>query len=78
MSYVTFEKQYFPQTTFISKICTNFAQTNARTTDRRVRFPVTIRHRTSKAKIYAPGGKFAYANAAQVTTHSLEKYEEAA
>jgi len=25
-----------------------------------VRFPVTIRHRSSKAKIYAPGGKFAY------------------
>jgi integrase len=25
-----------------------------------VRFPVTIRHRTSKAKIYAPRGKFAY------------------
>ena len=25
-----------------------------------MRFPVTIRHRTSKAKIYAPGGKFAY------------------
>ena len=25
-----------------------------------MRFPVTIRHRTSQAKIYAPGGKFAY------------------
>ncbi len=25
-----------------------------------MRFPVTIRHRTSTAKIYAPGGKFAY------------------
>jgi integrase len=25
-----------------------------------VKFPVTIRHRTSKAKIYAPGGTFAY------------------
>jgi integrase len=25
-----------------------------------VRFPVTIRHRSSKAKIYAPAGKFAY------------------
>ena len=25
-----------------------------------MRFPVTIRHRTSKAKIYAPAGKFAY------------------
>jgi len=37
-----------------------FAQNNVRTADRRVRFPVTIRHRTSKAKIYAPAGKFAY------------------
>ena len=42
------------------KICTEFAHKNTRTADRRVRFPVTIRHRTSKAKIYAPGGKFAY------------------
>jgi hypothetical protein len=25
-----------------------------------VKFPVTIQHRTSKAKIYAPGGMFAY------------------
>ena len=25
-----------------------------------MRFPVTIRHRTSKAKIYAPAAKFAY------------------
>ena len=41
-------------------ICTEFAQNKPRTADRRVRFPVTIRHRTSTAKIYAPGGKFAY------------------
>jgi integrase len=42
-------------------ICTEFAQNSARTADRRVmKFPVTIRHRASKAKIYAPGGKFAY------------------
>jgi hypothetical protein len=32
-----------------------------------VRFPVTIRHRTSTAKIYAPGGKFAYYRLAYAT-----------
>jgi hypothetical protein len=32
-----------------------------------VKFPVTIRHRTSKAKIYAPGGKFAYYRLAYIT-----------
>jgi NAD(P)-dependent dehydrogenase (short-subunit alcohol dehydrogenase family) len=32
-----------------------------------VRFPVTIRHRTSKAKIYAPRGKFAYYRLAYAT-----------
>jgi integrase len=32
-----------------------------------VRFPVTIRHRSSKAKIYAPGGKFAYYRLAYTT-----------
>jgi len=48
-------------------ICTEFAQLNARTPDRRVRFPVTIRHRTSKAKIYAPRRKFAYYRLAYVT-----------
>ena len=32
-----------------------------------MRFPVTIRHRTSKAKIYAPGGKFAYYRLAYTT-----------
>jgi hypothetical protein len=42
------------------KGCTEFAQKETRTADRRVRFPVAIRHCTSKAKIYAPGGKFAY------------------
>src|SRR5271155_4475142 len=41
-------------------IYTEFAQQPARTADRRVRFPVTIRHRASNAKIYAPAGKFAY------------------
>jgi hypothetical protein len=41
------------------KVCTKFAQKTAQS-DRRVKFPVTIRHRSSKAKIYAPGGKFAY------------------
>ena len=32
-----------------------------------MKFPVTIRHRTSKAKIYAPGGKFAYYRLAYTT-----------
>jgi len=32
-----------------------------------VRFPVTIRHRNSTAKIYAPGGKFAYYRLAYTT-----------
>jgi hypothetical protein len=41
-------------------VCTEFAQLNARTPDRRVRFPVIIQHRTSKAKIYRPAGKFNY------------------
>jgi hypothetical protein len=41
-------------------VCTELAQLNARTPDRRVRFPVTIRHRTSKAKIYRPAEKFNY------------------
>ena len=51
--------------TFIEKngdsqtVCTEFAQKITQP-DRRVRFPVTIRHRGTKAKIYAPGGKFAY------------------
>ena len=48
-------------------VCTEFAQQPARTADRRVRFPVTIRHRTSKAKIYAPAGKFAYYRVAYAT-----------
>lgn len=34
------------------KFCTEFAQNSARPADKRVKFPVTIRHRTSKAKIY--------------------------
>ena len=32
-----------------------------------MKFPVTIRHRTSTAKIYAPGGKFAYYRVAYAT-----------
>jgi hypothetical protein len=48
-------------------VCTEFAQQPARTADRRVRFPVTIRHRASTAKIYAPAGKFAYYRIAYVT-----------
>ncbi len=51
---------FIEENTQTQKICTEFAQNNARTSDRRVKFPVTIRHRTSTAKIYAPGGKFAY------------------
>ena len=42
------------------EICTEFAQNVACPADRRVRFPVTIRHRSSKAKIYRPAGKFNY------------------
>jgi len=42
------------------EICTEFAQNVARPSDKRVRFPVTIRHRSSKAKIYRPAGKFNY------------------
>jgi integrase len=42
------------------KNCTDFAQNPARPSDRRVKFPVTIKHRASKAKIYAPAKNFAY------------------
>jgi hypothetical protein len=42
------------------EICTEFAQNTARPSDRRVGFPVAIRHRSSKAKIYRPAGKFNY------------------
>ena len=41
-------------------ICTHFAHNSARPADRRVKFPVTIRYRASKAKIYRPAGKFRY------------------
>ena len=50
-----------------SDVCTEFAQNPARPADKRVRFPVTIRHRTSTAKIYAPAGKFAYYRVAFTT-----------
>jgi len=51
----------FPLKTGVSsEFCTKFAQNIARPPDRRVKFPVTIRHRASKAKIYAPAGKFRY------------------
>ena len=49
------------------EVCTDFAQQPARTADRRVRFPVTIRHRASIAKIYAPAGKFPYYRVAYAT-----------
>ena len=39
--------------------CTQFAQNNARTADRRVRFPAPIKHRGSKVKIFAPARNFA-------------------
>ena len=42
------------------EVCTEFAQNSTRSADKRVRFPVTIRHRSSKAKIYRPAGKFNY------------------
>jgi len=42
------------------EVCTEFAQNSARSADKRVRFPVTIRHRSSTAKIYRPAGKFNY------------------
>jgi len=44
----------------VQEVCTEFAQNSARSADKRVRFPVTIRHRSSTAKIYRPAGKFAY------------------
>src|ERR1035438_6175572 len=44
----------------IQDFCTEFAQNSGRTADRRVKFPVTIRHRQSKVKIYAPAKNFAY------------------
>ena len=51
----------FPrQTGDIQANCTEFAQNNTKTADRRVRFPVTIKHRGSKAKIYAPARNFPY------------------
>jgi len=48
-------------------VCTEFAQQATRSADRRVRFPVTIRHRAIRAKIYAPSGKFAYYRVAYAT-----------
>jgi integrase len=48
------------------EICTNFAQNPTRPPDKRVKFPVTIRHRDSKAKIYAPAGNFNYYRVASV------------
>ena len=43
-----------------SENCTVFAQNSPRSPDRRVSFPVTIRHRSAKAKIYGPSKKFPY------------------
>ena len=44
----------------IRKFAQSLHKMSARPSDRRVRFPVTIRHRSSKAKIYRPAGKFNY------------------
>ena len=41
-------------------VCTVVAQNPARPADKRVKFPVTIRHRSSKVKIYAPAKNFGY------------------
>src|ERR1039457_7018579 len=41
------------------EVCTDFAQNPARPADRRVKFPVTIKHRASKANTYAPAKNFA-------------------
>ena len=51
----------------VQEVCTEFAQNSARSADKRVRFPVTIRHRSSKAKIYRPAGKFNYYRVAYTT-----------
>jgi hypothetical protein len=42
------------------KVCTDFAQVPRLSPDGRVKFPVTIKHRAERARIYAPKGKFAY------------------
>ena len=51
----------------IQNLCTDFAQNPARPADKRVKFPVTIRHRSSTAKIYAPAKNFAYYRMAYTT-----------
>ena len=55
-------------------VCTEFAQQSARTADRRVRFPVTIRHRASSAKIYAPAGKFIEPNPGSRAVNNKYRY----
>jgi site-specific recombinase XerD len=55
-----------PRTTYSKEndrqleICTEFAQNSARPADKRVKFPVTIRHRSSQVKIYGPAKNFNY------------------
>ena len=44
----------------LSESCTEFAQNSIRPPDKRVRFPASIGHRTTEAKIYAPAKNFAY------------------
>jgi len=41
-------------------VCTILAQNPGRSPDQRVRFPVTIRHRSARARIYAPQKNFPY------------------
>jgi hypothetical protein len=54
------------RTTFFSKtghsqiVCTEFAQLDARTPDRRVRFHVTIRHRTSNPHMRMPASSLLF------------------
>lgn len=73
----------FPLKTGVSsEICTKFAQNLAKHPDRRVKFPVTIRHRASKAKIYRPAGKFnyyrlAYATAGKRRMQTFANYSDA-
>ena len=40
--------------------CTEFAQSKARSPDRRVRFPVTVEFYDQRAKVYAPAKNFAF------------------
>jgi hypothetical protein len=53
-------------TTFVNEnndsvaTCTEFAQSKARSPDRRVRFPVTVEFYDQRAKVYAPAQNFPF------------------